>query len=135
MNKTIISGRLTADVVARKAGIKESSVANYTIAVPRGSGKDAPTDFVNVVTWGHDADFLGNYAKKGCWIEVVGSLQSDTYEKDGKKVYTLKVVTDMQNGSVRIVSYPKGATNNVGSESGESRGEEIALTGADTLPF
>lgn len=88
MNKVVLSGRITKDPEIRTTGTGKK-VCNFTVAVY--GGKDT-TFFINCVAWNHTAEFLGKYFEKGSPVEVEGSIQSSSYEKDGKKVYTQFVV-------------------------------------------
>ena len=92
LNRTILIGRLTRDVEIRKTGTGKS-VTNFSIAVARGFGKDE-TDFINCIAWDKTADFMANYLSKGSLISIEGRIQTGSYDKDGKKVYTTDVVAD-----------------------------------------
>ena len=89
MNKTIYTGRLTADPDIRYA--KDLCVARYTLAVDRKYKKDGePTaDFIRCVAFGKSGEFAEKYLKKGMKIAVTGRTQTGSYkDKDGKTVYT-----------------------------------------------
>ncbi len=89
MNKTIYTGRLTADPEVRYA--KDLCVARYTLAVDRKYKKDGePTaDFIRCVAFGKNGEFAEKYLKKGTKIAVTGRTQTGSYkDKDGKTVYT-----------------------------------------------
>lgn len=93
MNKTILTGRLTADIEIRQtqSGL---AVTSFTLAVKRPRDKDT-TDFINCVAWRQQAEFLGRYFKKGDPLEVVGTLTSRSYEdKDGNKRTVFEIVCD-----------------------------------------
>lgn len=93
MNKTILTGRLTADVEIRQTQ-SELAVVSFTLAVKRPRTKDV-TDFINCVAWRQQAEFLNKYFKKGDPVEVVGTLTSRTYEdKNGNKRTAFEVVCD-----------------------------------------
>lgn len=94
MNKWIGMGRLTKDPDVR-AG--ETTVARYTLAVDRRFAKgDDKTDFINCVCFGKAAEFAEKYLKKGTKILVSGRIQTGSYEKDGKKVYTTDIIVEDQ---------------------------------------
>jgi len=95
-NLTVQIGRLVADPELRQTpdGIP---VTSFSIAVPRKYRKDV-TDFFDVVVWRKAAEFTCQYFTKGKWIEVVGSLQSRTYEdKEGKKRKIVEIVAEEVN--------------------------------------
>lgn len=96
MNKVVLLGRPTKDPEVRYSQTKDGqqmAVARYTLAVDR-RGKDAGTDFISCVAFGKQGEFVEKYIKKGMKIGVAGRIQTGSYEKDGKKVYTTDVVVE-----------------------------------------
>lgn len=89
MNKVILIGRLTRDPEDRQTVVK------YTLAVDR-FNKDKEADFINCVCFGKTAEFAKNYLSKGTKVAVTGRIQTGSYEKDGRKVYTTDVVIETQ---------------------------------------
>jgi single-strand DNA-binding protein len=96
INKITLVGRLTKDVEIRKAG--EKSVANYQLASQRPYKKEGekPTDFISVVSWGNDADFLAKNSKKGAMVAITGRLETRNYDhpQHGIKIYVNEINTD-----------------------------------------
>ena len=93
MNKTEHTGRICHDVELKQtqSGV---SVCSFTLAVDRPRVKDV-TDFLNIVCWRQNAEFISKYAKKGDLIEVVGTLQSRKFQdKDGKNHVAIEIVAD-----------------------------------------
>ncbi len=90
INSVNITGRLTADPDVKKtqSGL---SVARFTVATSRRKDK---TDFISCVAWRQVADFLGQYAHKGDLVGIKGWINTDTYERDGRKVYITEVTAD-----------------------------------------
>lgn len=96
MNKAILSGRICSDIVTRTTE-GGTSVCSFRLAVQRkfknAEGKyDA--DFISIVAWRSNADFIRKYFTKGDPIEIGGSIQTRSYEKDGNMVYITEVVID-----------------------------------------
>jgi len=95
-NQVTLLGRLVADPDVRytPGGI---AVASLRLAVDRDfknqEGK-REVDFLTCTAWRKVAEIVAQYCKKGSLILVSGSIQQDTYEKDGEKRYTVKVVVD-----------------------------------------
>lgn len=83
MNSIAISGRLTRDpeTVSMQDGNKYSK---FSLAVDRPYQKDK-TDFIDVIAWNKTAELVARYLVKGRQVIVQGSLQIDTYERDGVK--------------------------------------------------
>lgn len=97
MNKVILMGRLTKDPEVRYAqGDSSMAIGNYSIAVDR-KGKDAGTDFINIVAFGKNGEFAEKYLHKGTKVLITGRIQTGSYtNKDGNKVYTTDVVAEEQ---------------------------------------
>ena len=64
-NIVVLTGRLTADpeLKTTQSGL---SVTSFSIAVDRrfGSGEERQTDFINIVAWRQQAEFVAKYFKK-----------------------------------------------------------------------
>ena len=50
------------------------------------------TTFVDVTLWGRQAEVASEYLNKGSPVLIEGRLKLDTWEKEGKKQYKLRVV-------------------------------------------
>ena len=96
MNKVVMSGRLTKDNELRYTQ-KNTAVLNNSIAVQR-NYKNADgtytTDFINIEVWGTRADYISKYTNKGDKILISGELQTDSYEKNGVRISTFKVIVE-----------------------------------------
>ncbi len=100
-NKVILGGRLTGDpeLKTTQSGI---SVTSFTVAVNRrfagGADQQPQADFINVVAWRQQAEFVSRYFRKGSSICVVGSLQTRSWtDQNGQKRYATEVVADEIN--------------------------------------
>ena len=93
MNKVILMGRLTREPEVRLAG--ETQVAKYSLAVDRRFKKDE-ADFISCVAFGKGAEFAEKWLHKGTKVVVTGRIQTGSYEKDGRKVYTTDVIVEDQ---------------------------------------
>jgi len=97
-NKVILMGNMTADPELRQttSGI---SVCSFSIAVNRRFSKaeqnQQNVDFINIVAWRQQAEFVSRYFKKGNPILVCGQLQTRTWtDNQGQKRYATDVVAD-----------------------------------------
>lgn len=92
LNKVIIMGRITADIVMKKTS-SDKEYTNFSVAVdqpPRNGEKK--TDFFRCTAWGGTAAFIGRYFKKGSMILLEGSMHNDDYtDKDGVKHYGMSM--------------------------------------------
>lgn len=91
MNTTAISGNLTHDPELKTTS-SGKSILHFSVAVQRPySSKE--TDFIEVVAWEKQAEFICQYFKKGNRIEVNGYLQTRTYEdKKGDKRKAVELI-------------------------------------------
>lgn len=92
MNRIFLTGR-TVKELELKSTQGGTYVCKFTLAVDR-RGKDKGTDFVPCVAFGKLAELLNQYVSKGNKIGVIGHLQTGSYDRDGKKVYTADVILD-----------------------------------------
>ena len=116
-NKVILIGNITADPELRQtpSGV---SVCSFTIAVNRRFAKadqgQQNVDFINIVTWRQQAEFVSRYFKKGNPILVCGQLQTRTWnDNQGQKRYATDVVAD----EVSFIA-PASQGNSTGASTG-----------------
>lgn len=99
VNKVILIGRLGRDPEMRYAPsgtpIAGFSVAtNYSSKTPDGNWEDK-TEWVNISTFNKQAEFAGEYLKKGSQVYVEGRLQTRSWEDDtGQKKYKTEVIAN-----------------------------------------
>ena len=108
-NKVILIGNMTADPELKQTagGV---SVCSFSIAVNRRFAKadqgQQNVDFINIVTWRQQAEFVSRYFKKGNPILICGQLQTRTWtDNQGQKRYATEVNAD----EVTFVSGPANA--------------------------
>ncbi len=97
-NKVILIGNMTADPELKQTtgGI---SVCSFSIAVNRRFARadqgQQNVDFINIVTWRQQAEFVSRYFKKGNPILICGQIQTRTWnDNQGQKRYATEVVAD-----------------------------------------
>ena len=97
-NKVILIGNMTADPELKQTtgGI---SVCSFSIAINRRFAKadqgQQNVDFINIVTWRQQAEFVSRYFKKGNPILICGQLQTRSWtDNQGQKRYATEVVAD-----------------------------------------
>lgn len=97
MNKVILMGRLCADPDVRYSqGENLTCVARYRLAVDRRFKRDGEqnTDFISCVAFGKNGEFAEKYLHKGTKICVCGRIHTDSYEKDGQRIYTTDIIVE-----------------------------------------
>ncbi len=96
MNKVTLTGRIASDIDLKTTA---SGVNNCSFRVAsqrrfKNAEGNYDTDFITCVAWRNNADFICKYFQKGDPIEIVGSIQTRNYEKDGQRVYVTEVVVE-----------------------------------------
>lgn len=131
LNKVVLMGRITKPL-EKKVTPSGVSVLNTTIAVDRDfkNGDEKQTDFVDVVFWRHNADFLERYSGKGRLIVVEGQLNSRKWQdKDGNNRVSWEV--QAQN-----VYFADSKRDSDGGQSVAQQFAEVAQSEDDeSLPF
>lgn len=89
-------GRIAKDIQTSQNG--ENTMARTSIAVQRNfKNKDGnyDADFIPIVAFGKQAEFLDAHFTKGDVLYVQGNIRTGSYiNKDGQKVYTTDVFVD-----------------------------------------
>lgn len=75
------------------------AVTNFSIGITerytdKSGEKKEVTEWVNVATFGKLAEIAAKYLKKGQSVYVEGKLKTDSYEKNGEKKYSTKIVAN-----------------------------------------
>ncbi|MEA4162591.1 single-stranded DNA-binding protein [Mycoplasma sp. 4404] len=108
-NKITIVGRITSDnaIAHTSQGVP---YVRFTVAVNRrnfSAQQNEVTDFIPVVAWRSNAEFIARYLNKGSLVLVEGSLHSNQYHSNqtNQIVRTLDVTADqivaLESKSVR----------------------------------
>lgn len=77
MNKVILSGRLTKDVIVNEYG--ENKVCKNSIAINRKIKGVEETNFFEIDVWNKSAEYLEKYGKKGNKVLIEGELRTSSY--------------------------------------------------------
>ena len=100
LNVVAIMGRLVADPELRTTpqGI---NVCSFRIACDRNfarQGEQRQADFIDIVAWRSQAEFVSKYFQKGSLIAIEGSLQTRQYQdKNGNNRTAIEIVASNIN--------------------------------------
>ena len=95
MNNICVTGHLTKDPEVRySTGENPTAICRFGLANNEGYGDRKKTNFLNVVVFGKQAENCEKFLKKGSKVGITGRIQTDSYEKDGRKVYTTDIVAN-----------------------------------------
>ena len=140
LNKVILIGHMTADPELKQTA-NGVNVCSFRIGVTRkytAKGEQPQSDFISIVAWRAQAEFIARYFRKGSAICICGSLQTRTWtDNNGNKRYATEVVADeasfveRKSESARTEDYQAPSFNSHISDA--PKFEEIA--GDDDLPF
>ena len=96
MNKVALMGRLTRNPAIKNSS-KGSSVASFTLAVPRktyNNGKEE-TDYLNCLVFNKQADFTMKYLIQGSKILIVGRIENYSYTgKNRQSVSGVQIIVE-----------------------------------------
>ncbi|WP_458457517.1 single-stranded DNA-binding protein [Pseudobutyrivibrio sp.] len=131
-------GRIGQDPEVKKVGNNNTSCCNFSIAINRWKkNKEDPdvTDWIKCTAWGHSADYIGQYVKKGDMLGVAGMLQHAEPWTDKHNVMHEDYVIQCQE--VEILRYKANADDaNEEPVKTSYRKEEIEPEiSSDDLPF
>lgn len=95
MNKVLLVGRIASDI----RSFTTPSGVNYcraTIAVNRRVSSTEPiTDFIPLVAWRNNSDFMARYLSKGALVSIEGSFTTGSYKNaSGEVIRTYEVTVD-----------------------------------------
>lgn len=147
INNVVLVGRLTKDPDLRYTA-SGTAVASFTLAVNRdfkNADGEQEADFINCVIWKKAAETLANHVKKGQQIDIVGRIQTRSYEnQEGQRVYVTEVVADRFHFLEKRDSNSAGNQNNQSNQSNRKQdfdrdadpfsGSSIDISD-DDLPF
>ncbi|MBQ0104765.1 MAG: single-stranded DNA-binding protein [Armatimonadetes bacterium] len=99
MNVVCLIGRLVAQPELKHTAGSNIPVCSFRIAVDRrykDPNGNKVTDFIDVVAWRQNAQFVSTYFDKGRLVAVQGSLQVRSWQaQDGTNRKTVEVVADV----------------------------------------
>ncbi len=131
LNCIVLMGRFTADPELKHTP-NNTAVTEFRLAVDRSyvkSGQERQTDFIDIVAWRSNAEFICKHFKKGQLAVVQGSLQIRSYtDKDGIKRRAAEVLAD----SIYFAGSKKETETNKGSQP-DNLPENISPESSDFL--
>lgn len=94
MNQVTLLGRLTKDFKAVKSGETKIAMGNLAVKRPFAKEGQQQTDFIQIKAFNKTAETLVKYIKKGQRVLITGQIQTSSYEKDGRTIYTTEVIVN-----------------------------------------
>ena len=149
VNKVIIIGRLGQDPEVKAVG-QGNTVTRLNVATSenwnsKDGQKQERTEWHRVTVWGKLAEICGKYLAKGRQVYVEGRLQTNSYEKNGVKMYSTEIVaTDVrfldsvnkENSTSTGASSSTNSSQNKGSDFNFADfGPEPTFNQSEDIPF
>jgi len=128
MNTILLAGNLVDQPELRYTG-SSTAVANGTLATnERYKNQDGELQeeatFHNIVIWGNQAEVLNEYADKGQFLVIRGTVQTNEWEdSDGNT---------RRDKEVKVLEFDFGPRENVDSSGGSSQSEPSQETAGET---
>ena len=98
MNKVILIGRLGGDPELKYTSNGTAQAKLNLATSERWKDNDGnnqeKTEWHRIITWRRQAEFAGEWLKKGQLVCIEGKLQTRSWEQDGQKKYMTEVVAD-----------------------------------------
>lgn len=150
MNNVTLIGRLTRDPELRYVAGSQTAFTRFTVACDKRLSrqqreefqrKNKPTaDFISVKVWGKQAENCANYLKRGRKVAIQGSIETGSYEKDGRTIYTTDVrayaveFLEWDDNNAGNSNYSNNSNNNMNQ--GSSQVDDFkAVEDDDDIPF
>ena len=138
-NKVILLGNLTRDPEMRYTP-SGSPVASFGLAVNRryrqGDEQKEEVCFVDISTFGRQAELAGEYLSKGRMVLIEGRLQFRTWEdQNGQRRSKLDVVAERVNFMPRTGQDGGGSRQSAGGAPPSYRDDDIPQPQDDDIPF
>jgi len=132
LNQVQIIGHLGKDLETRIAG--NTDVSSFSVATTHSYKKQGDsewtqeTEWHNVTLW-KPSDYLKEKLVKGATVYVCGRLKTDSYEKDGVKRFTTKIIAE------KVMVFPKGEKSDNAEYKPTSDNNAPADDSNSDLPF
>ncbi len=135
VNKVILIGNVGADPEIKYLD-NGTTIANLSLATTdywkdKDGVKKDKTEWHNIVIFGKLAEIAEKYVMKGSKLYVEGSINYESYEKDGVKKYATKIkVREM-----RFIGRNSENGNNQSSENNITASDASTSNESDDIPF
>ncbi len=136
MNRAFLIGRLTQDPQASTPTESGHSYCRFSIAVNRGYSRDGESkaDFINIITWDALAQNCVRYLQKGSQVAVLGSIQTNTYERDGVRRQSVDIRADQVEFLSRANTAPQQGQAPAQPAKDQAI-DELKVVDDDDMPF
>lgn len=103
------------------AWISFTLAAGYSVKNQQTNEWEQRTDYIPCKTFGSNAENIGKYCKKGDRLLITGRIRTESWERNGEKVYSTMVYAD-------TVIFGERANNNGGNNSNATHSSQPQQT-------
>jgi len=121
MNNVCLFGRIANDLEL-KTTTSGKSICNFNIAINKFNNDG--TNFIPCRVWNKIAENLVRYKKKGDQIVIVGSVETNDYEKEGQK----RKYVYINANQIHYVAFNNSQSNNIDNNELKNNEENIFET-------
>lgn len=137
LNKAQLIGNVGQDPEVKE--VNGNKVASFSLATTeRYKDKSGEvktlTEWHNVSIWGKLAEIVEKYVKKGSKLYIEGKIKTDSYEKDGVKKYTTRII----GSEIKMLdSKPSDGQSTTAAPTlpNQQQGDNFTEPVSDDLPF
>lgn len=131
INKLILLGAVGKDPEVRYTG-EGLTIASFSLATSeKRKDKEEVTQWHQCVSFGKLADIVKEYIKKGSKLYIDGTIQYQTYEKDGEKKYATKIVVN----DISMLSSHDNSSQPASQHKQKEDYSDNGMTPDDDIPF
>ena len=131
LNKVILIGNLCADPERRQSA-GGGVYCPFLVAVKRTPSKEnGAADFISVITWGKQADFVSRYFRKGQSILICGTLRTSAWTDGGTKRYKTEVLAE----EISFVGKKEAQNGTAPALGDQDRSDFEEIADGEELPF
>ncbi len=135
INRVTVEGNITDHIDLRQT-TNGKMVTSFSVASNEGSGENKHTEFVNVTAWEKTAELISRYCQKGTRVLIEGKLRTDSYDKNGQKMYRTYVLANNVEFLDRTKAEPQTTlTGDDGRDMFGRKPVEDVKIDVDELPF
>ncbi len=96
VNKAVLIGRIGQEIELKKTQSGVSFI-NFSMATSekfkdKQGQQQEQTEWHNISAWNRQAEVIAQYCQKGSLLYVEGKLKTESYDKDGQKHYSTKII-------------------------------------------
>lgn len=138
MNCIVVIGNIAREPETRttQSGV---AVTTFTVAVQRerrNANGTYDADFLPVVAWRHNSDYVSRYLHKGSKVAVEGSVQTRSYDaQDGSKRFVTEIIADRVEGLDRRENTQPTQTAQPQKPAEPAGADDFTEVEDDSLPF